>query len=76
MKEVSDSLRPLSGAFVFKSVMDFGYIGKDTVSVPCRGLLFLNDIAYYLYTIGQSLRPLSGAFVFKLQRLICRSPEP
>ncbi|EFV01915.1 hypothetical protein HMP0721_1309 [Pseudoramibacter alactolyticus ATCC 23263] len=40
------------------------------VSVPCRGLLFLNPSSPFTYRkFNDSLRPLSGAFVFKFAHL-------
>ena len=58
--------RPLSGSYVSQCFLTvFTVIFCLTVSVPCRGAMFLNIIAstYVCVMFGFSFRPLSGSYV-------------
>ena len=66
MRSSDAGFRPLSGSYVSQCFLTvFTVIFCLTVSVPCRGAMFLNIIAstYVCVMFGFSFRPLSGSYV-------------
>ena len=58
--------RPLSGNLIFQLIAKKRSQPATVVSVPCRGILFFNDLLLELYQQQKNgFRPLSGNLIFQ-----------
>ena len=58
-----DSFRPLSGTYISQCFTEKEIAENAYVSVPCRGLIFLNTVTYRPASDRMSFRPLSGTYI-------------
>ena len=70
--EDPDRFRPLSGSYVSQYSCRRLCLRKQlSVSVPCRGAMFLNYYGGIYKSVSEGFRPLSGSYVSQFSQVAC-----